>query len=730
MADGETVKLAPGSRTALRYHVEGMDCPSCASKIETAVGRFGGAEDIRVNYQSQVLAFRLDEVATPRSAVEEQIRKLGYGVAPVEAPRVVAGESGTAVEDGGRGRARLPWWKGAKARLAAAIGALTAVGFAASLAAPALDHWAYLPAALLGLAFFGRKAIAAARAGSPFSIEMLMSIATVGAILIGATSEAAVVVFLFTIGELLENIAAGRARAGIEALGALVPRTALRIEEGTAREVSVASLTVDDLVLVRPGDRVSADGEVVEGASEVDESPVTGESVPVLKAEGASVFAGSINASGALQVRVTRPASDNTIARIIRLVEEAQDAKAPTARFIERFSAIYTPIAVAVAALVAIAPPLFLGVDWGTWIYRGLALLLVACPCALVLSTPAAIASGLAVGTRRGLLVKGGGALETIGRIRAVAFDKTGTLTEGRPRVTDVLALSGSERTMLGLAAAVENGSSHPLGRAILERADADGIPLRPAKDSRAIPGKAVEAVVTGKRVTVGSPSHAAEQAPLPGDAARAVAEWENQGKTVVVVSVDGVPIGLIAVRDELRPDAVAGIRALDALDVESIMLTGDNLRTGQAIAGALGLKVKAGLLPEDKLREIGALKEKAPVAMVGDGINDAPALAAASVGIAMGGGTDVALETADAALLNSRVVDVAALVGLSRATLANIHQNVAIALGLKAVFLVTTVVGVTGLWPAVLADTGATVLVTLNALRLLGYRFKGVAHA
>ena len=325
--------------------------------------------------------------------------------------------------------------------------------------------------------------------------------------------------------------------------------------------------------------------------------------------------------------------------------------------------------------------------------------------------------------------MKGGGALEAIGRIRTVAFDKTGTLTEGRPRVTDLLALSGSERTMLGLAAAVENGSSHPLGRAILERADADGIPLRPAKESRAIPGKAVEAVVTGKRVTVGSPTYAAAQAPLTADATRTVAEWENQGKTVVVVSVDGAPTGLVAVRDEPRPDAAAGIRALDALGVEAVMLTGDNVRTGQAIAGALGLKVKAGLLPEDKLREIGALKAKAPVAMVGDGINDAPALAAASVGIAMGGGTDVALETADAALLNSRVVDVAALVGLSRATLANIHQNVAIALGLKAVFLVTTVVGITGLWPAVLADTGATVLVTLNALRLLGYRFKGVAH-
>ena len=728
MADGGVVKLDARPGTALRYHVEGMDCPSCASKIETAVGRFGGAEDIRVNYHSQVLAFRLDETATPRTAVEEGIRRLGYGVAPVEAPRVVIGEPGVDVEGTIPVRARQPWWKGAKARLAAAIGALMTAGFATSLAVPSLDHWVYLPAALLGLAYFGRKAVAAARAGSPFSIEMLMSIATVGAILIGATSEAAVVVFLFTVGELLESVAAGRARAGIEALGALVPRTALLLENGTAREVSAASLKVGDLVLVRPGDRVSADGEVAEGTSEVDESPVSGESVPVPKAEGASVFAGSINASGALQVRVTRPASDNTIARIIRLVEEAQDAKAPTARFIERFSAVYTPIAVLVSALVAVVPPLVFGGDWDTWVYRGLALLLVACPCALVLSTPAAIASGLAVGTRRGLLVKGGGALETIGRIRTVAFDKTGTLTEGRPRVTDVLTLSGPERTMLGLAAAVENGSSHPLGRAILERADADGIPLRPASEARAIPGKAVEALVSGKRVSVGSPNYAATQAPRPVDVDEAITRWENEGKTVVVVSVDGLPTGLIAVRDEPRADAVAGIRALDGLGVQSVMLTGDNLRTGQAIAGKLGLKVKAGLLPEDKLREIGALKAQAPVAMVGDGINDAPALAAASVGIAMGGGTEVALETADAALLNSRVVDVAALVGLSRATLANIHQNVAIALGLKAVFLVTTVVGITGLWPAVLADTGATVLVTLNALRLLGYRFKGLS--
>jgi Cd2+/Zn2+-exporting ATPase len=723
MSMAETL-VETGGRTgsALRYRVDGMDCPSCAAKIEKAVGRFDGVGDIRVNYGRQVLAFSLDEKLTARSAIEDGVRKLGYRVVPVDAPKVVDGEPGAV---GTAERSHQPWWKVAKARLAILIGVLMVAGSGATLAFPQLGHWPYLPAALLGLAVFGRKAVAAARAGSPFSIEMLMSIATVGAIAIGATSEAATIVLLFTFGELLEGVAASRARSGIEALGSLVPRTALQVEDGAAREVSAASLAVGDLVLVRPGDRVSADGEVVEGGSDVDESPVTGESVPVPKAEGDPVFAGSINASGTLQIRVSRPASDNTIARIVRLVEEAQEAKAPTARFIERFSAIYTPVAVAIAALVAIVPPLLLEGAWETWIYRGLALLLVACPCALVLSTPAAIASGLAAGARHGLLVKGGGTLEAIGRIHTVAFDKTGTLTQGRPQVTDVLALSGPERAMLGLAAAVESGSSHPLGRAILDRTAADGIPLRPARSMRTIPGKAVEAVVTGKVVSVGSPDFAAAGGALPDHVDQVLAGWEGDGKTVVVVSVDGVPAGLIAMRDEPRSDAVVGIRALTALGIRSVMLTGDNPRTGKAIASALGLDVRAGLLPADKLREIGGLMARGSVAMVGDGINDAPALAAASVGIAMGSGTDVALETADAGLLNNRVGDVAALVRLSRATLANIHQNVAIALGLKAVFLVTTVAGITGLWPAILADTGATVLVTMNAIRLLRYRFR-----
>jgi Cd2+/Zn2+-exporting ATPase len=697
-----------------------MDCPSCASKIETAMRRLDGVDGVRVNYHSQVLAFRLDEAVTPRLTIEEKVRSLGYGVRPVEALQVIG--STVAVSEFVEAK-EVPWWQGGKARLALAIGLLVLLGAAVSRTLPSVGAYAEAPAALLGLWFFGGHAIRLAQAGSPFSIEMLMSIATVGAILIGAPSEAAVVVLLFTAGQLLEGIAAGRARAGIRALSALVPRVALLIEDGGVREVSASSLQIGQLVLVRPGDRVPTDGIVIEGGSEADESPVTGESMPVPKQEDDILLAGSINGSGALQMRVTRTATDNTIARIVHMVEEAQASRAPIARFIERFSVVYTPAVVAVAVLAAVAPPLWLGTDWHTWIYRGLALLLIGCPCALVLSTPAAITSGIAAGARRGLLIKGGAALETIGRVRAVAFDKTGTLTRGEPHVTDLHVFSGSERTLLGLAASAENGSSHPIARAILARATADGIPLRPALSARVLPGQAVTAQITGKLVAVGSSRYAAAATTLSAEAWDAIAVLEAAGKTVVVIMVDQAPIGLIAVRDEPRPDAKSGLAALRALGVQPVMLTGDNSRTGAAIAAELGIEALTQLLPDDKLREVTAMKSRAPVAMVGDGINDAPALAAASVGIAMGSGTDVALETADAALLSNSVADVAALVRLSRATMHNIWQNVGIALGLKLVFLVTTLTGSTNLWVAILADTGATVIVTLNALRLLRHR-------
>ncbi|WP_174451910.1 heavy metal translocating P-type ATPase [Azospirillum baldaniorum] len=713
----ETMEAAPPvTGQALRYKVAGMDCPSCVGKIETALRRLPGASGVGLNHHSQILRLTLNEATTPRATVEATIRGLGFGVEPADA--IPIAEGGESFDPTARPEPR--WWQTGRGRIAILIALLVGGGCLLSWLAPGVADHAPMPAALFGLAVFGRRALRLARSGSPFSIEMLMSVATLGALAIGEAEEAAVVVLLFAIGELLEGVAAGTARSGIRALSALVPRTALLIEGESARAVPVERLEVGQLVLVRPGDRVSADGVVEEGESDIDESPVTGESVPVPKAVGSTVFAGGINATGVLRVRVTRKASDNTIARIVQLVEEAQAAKSPTARWIERFSARYTPAVIAVSVLTVLVPPLAFGGDWHSWIYRGLALLLIGCPCALVLSTPAAIASGIAAGARRGLLIKGGAALEAIGKVRTIAFDKTGTLTLGQPRVTDIVPLDGSERTLLGLAATVESGSAHPLARAILERAMADGVPLRPARDRKAVPGRAVQAVIGGRLIEVGSPRHAVERGGAGALPADTIAAFEEEGKTVAVVLADGRPIGLLALRDEPRPDAAQGIAALRGLGVRSVMLTGDNRRTGQAVARTLGLAVEAELLPEDKLRAIAGLKGQGTVAMIGDGINDGPALAAADVGIAMGGGTDVALETADAALLGNRVEGVAELVTLSRATLANIHQNVAFALGLKAVFLVTTLFGITDLWLAILADTGATIVVTLNALRLL----------
>ena len=549
---------------------------------------------------------------------------------------------------------------------------------------------------------------------------------------------AAAVVFLFSVGELLEGVAADRARAGIRALASLVPKTAILLDaQGGQRDVPAASLQVDDLVMVRPGDKVSADGVIVQGSSSLDDSPVTGESIPVAKNMGDAVFAGSINMDGALQIRVQKTAADNTIARIINLVEQAQASKAPTARFIEKFSRYYTPAVMAIAALVIVVPPLAMGGEWATWLYRGFALLLIACPCALVLSTPAAIASGLAVGTRRGLLIKGGSALETMGRVNVVAFDKTGTLTEGKPQVTDVIAFTQKQSVqehigpegqneILALFASVESASSHPLAKAIIDHTKAANISIPIASNAYATAGKAVHATVVDRTLAIGSPVYAATETSISLEQNAQIEALQNEGKTVSVLfdEQSGEVLGLIALRDELRDDAQEGVAQLKAMGVRSVMLTGDNYLTAQALASHLNIECEAELLPEDKLRLLNEMKGSSKIAMIGDGINDAPALATADVSVAMGGGTDVAIETADIALLKSRVTDVAHLIALSRATMANIHQNVIFALGLKAVFLITTLLGITGLWIAVIADTGATVLVTLNALRLL--RFKG----
>ncbi len=711
----------------MQYHIEGMDCASCVGKIETALARMPDVSDIQLNFATEKLTLTLSpDGATQFSDIEKTIKRLGFGISATTDQSIAANSSSQSSTEQQR------WWQSRKGKQVISLGVLMSVAYALSLLFPDYGMWAFAVAVIVGVFPFARKALALAMTGTPFSIEMLMSVAALGALIIGEPEEAAAVVFLFSVGELLESVAADRARAGIRALASLVPKTAILLDtQGGQCDVPADSLQIDDLVLVRPGDKVSADGVIVQGASSLDDSPVTGESIPVAKTIGDKVFAGSINIEGALQVRVEKTAADNTIARIIDLVEQAQASKAPTARFIEKFSRYYTPAVMAIAALVIIVPPLAMGGDWATWLYRGLALLLIACPCALVLSTPAAIASGLAVGARRGLLIKGGSALEIIGRVNIVAFDKTGTLTEGKPRVTDVVAFtqqhtdSRGEDAILALFASIESASSHPLAKAIIDHAKTANIAVPIADKAYATAGKAVHATVAGRALAIGSPVYAADKTSITPKQHAQIEALKHEGKTVSMLfdEQSREVLGLVALRDELRDDAKQGVAQLKAMGVRSVMLTGDNRLTAQALASHLDIEWEAELLPEDKLRLLNEMKDNNKIAMIGDGINDAPALATADVGIAMGGGTDVAIETADVALLKSRVRDVAHLIALSRATLSNIHQNVIFALGLKAIFLITTVLGITGLWIAVLADTGATVLVTLNALRLL--RFK-----
>jgi len=748
-----------------RFRVEGMDCASCASKIDTAVRRMPGVADVSVSVTAGTMRVQHD-VTSDLEAIRRKVSGLGYTVTPGAA---VAAEkpAGKHVHGPGcdhghghdhdhahdhdhdhhdhdhaghdddakpkaaaieglhghdHGPSEGPWWKGKKGRLTILAGASLVVAYGIGHLFPAIETYAFIIAMFVGLVPIARRAIMAALAGTPFSIEMLMTIAAVGAVIINATEEAAAVVFLFLVGELLEGVAAGKARDSIRSLSALVPKTALLEEgEGRTKEVPAEQLAVGAVILVRPGDRISADGTIIEGESAIDEAPVTGESTPVRKEGGDTVFAGTVNGDAALRIRVTAAASDNTIARVIKLVEEAQESKAPTERFIDRFSKYYTPGVVVVAALVAIIPPLFFGGIWSEWVYKGLAVLLIGCPCALVISTPAAIAAALSAGARRGLLMKGGAVLEGLGKLTAIAFDKTGTLTEGKPVVTDIVAFSQPAAEVLRLAAALEAGSSHPLALAILGKAAADGVVPPVATGSRALGGKGVTATVEGKDIFLGSPKTAAERVALSPEVQAATTALNDDGKTVSMLIVDGVLAGAIAMRDEPRADAASGLKTLRDAGIKTIMLTGDNARTAKAVGAELGIEVRAELMPEDKQRIVGELqREGFVVGKIGDGINDAPALAAANIGIAMGGGTDVALETADAAILHGRVGDVALMTDLSRRTMRNITENIVIALGLKGVFLVTTIVGITGLWPAILADTGATVLVTMNALRLL----------
>ncbi|MCP3698542.1 MAG: zinc/cadmium/mercury/lead-transporting ATPase [Aliivibrio sp.] len=705
-----TSKTSNNGSLSRSWLIADMDCPSCAAKLKKAILAIPEVVDAKVIFATEKLTVR-----THSEAVFGQVIS-------------VAKTTGFPLSDMGEKKpseiASQPFWK--KNLLLLTLVAFLVIATGINIVNKELGTIAFTVAGLFGLIPIGRKSIRLAKNGSPFSIETLMTVAAIGAVYLGETVEAAMVILLFMLGEQLEGYASAKARSGVKALMDLVPDTALRINnDGTKEEVPASELNVGDKVQVSPGDRLAADAILLSVFASFDESALTGESVPVDKKANDSLMAGSIVNDRVIEIQITSAQGENAIDRILHLIEEAESRKAPLERFLDKFSRWYTPAMMLLSLLVIIIPPLMFGQSWDTWIYRGLAMLLIACPCALVISTPAAITSGLATAAKRGALIKGGAALEELGHIQNIAFDKTGTLTQGKPVLTDIRVLveAETEKSILFQSAAVEMGSSHPLARAVVIKAQEQGLTVIEADERETVVGKGIKGTVNDQHIELYAPQQFDGEV-IP-EIESQISFLEQQGKTVVLVLINKQISGLLAWRDELRPDAKIAIEKLVKLGIKPIMLTGDNERAAKAIAEELNIDYKAGLLPSDKVKYVELLTAQAKTAMVGDGINDAPAMKTASIGIAMGGGTDVALETADAALTHNRLEELGPMVALSKATLSNIHQNITLALGLKAVFLVTSLFGITGLWVAVLADSGATALVTLNALRLLRFKEK-----
>ncbi|SGY82694.1 Cation transport ATPase, E1-E2 family [Moritella viscosa] len=699
-----------------------MDCPSCAGKVEKAVQALPQVTQCRVAFSTEKLLVDIEEDinSSTTESIKQQINdavvNAGFKLQQV-GKKTADREEITSLAQSFREH-----WHAITLVSAIVIAALlTQVNSNAS-------QWVFTFASVFGVIPVINRSIKLALSGTPFAIETLMSVATVGALILGETAESAMVLVLFMIGEKLESFAAGKARKGVKSLMSLVPEEATKIVGHDRVLVAASDLQPGDIIEIKPGDRLPADGALLASGISFDESALTGESVPVEHQADDIVMAGSLAVNRVAQLRVVSEPGNNAIDRILHLIEEAEENKAPIERFLDRFSRWYTPAMMLLALVVVIVPPLLFGGDWTEWVYKGLTLLLIACPCALVISTPAAVTSALSAASKRGVLVKGGAALEQIGRIQQIAFDKTGTLTQGVPEVTSVVSFIDDENKVLQLAASIEQTSNHPLAKAILMHAELKSVALLAVSHDQTLAGLGVQGEVqlgeSAQLIKLLAPHHmTAQLAQLP-EVRSAIVNLENGGNTTVVVLQNEVVIGLVALADRIREDAREAVEKLQKLGINTVMLTGDNRRTAKVIADSLGMEYRAELLPEDKSRIVGEINQAKDTAMVGDGINDAPAMKRAKLGIAMGGGTDVALEAADVALMHNRLVELPHMVELGQATLANIKQNITLAVGLKAVFLVTTLLGFTGLWVAILADSGATALVTANALRLL--RFNG----
>ena len=777
---------SPVDANKVLYRIDNMDCPTEETLIRNKLGALDGVTELDFNLMQRTLAVshRLDSLAP----VEDALRTIGMQAQRIDTPidwtrtvliianmdcpteeRLIrdklTGMAGVATLEFNLMQRSLALTHSPKA-LDAVLSALQAIGFetkvqsdgAAAAVAPAEpvpqtnwwpmaiagttatlaevvywindgNHWAVVVLALVaiftgGLSTYKKGWIALKNRN--LNMNALMSIAVTGAMVIGHWPEAAMVMFLFALAEIIEAKSLDRARNAIRGLMDLAPETAtVRQNDGSWMEMPAKAVPLGAVARLRPGERIALDGVVTSGSSTVNQAPITGESLPVDKTEGDSVFAGTVNEAGSFEYRVTAAASHSTLARIIHAVESAQGSRAPTQRFVDQFARIYTPVVFAVALLVAIVPPLVFDGIWMDWLYKALVLLVIACPCALVISTPVTIVSGLAAAARKGILVKGGVYLEEGRKLVALALDKTGTITHGKPAQTDFIALSGDVNQTRRLAASLAARSDHPVSLAIARAATEGGVVLHEVADFSALPGRGVRGSIDKQIYKLGNHRLIEELGLCSSETEGQIIALERQGKTAVLLTNQTELLAIFAVADTVRETSRQAVAELKSLNVKTVMLTGDNVHTAEAIAREVGLDEATGnLLPEDKLKIIEELLKSGnggQVGMVGDGINDAPALARADIGFAMGAaGTDTAIETADVALMDDDLRKIPAFVRLSRATAAILMQNIALALGIKAVFLVLTFTGQATMWMAVFADMGASLLVVFNGLRLL----------
>lgn len=711
--------------------ITGLDCAEEVGALKGTVGKLDGVDQLDFNLLNGTMTVAFSEDRLSEDQIIAAVSQAGLKAQPYQA---------------GIEEEQSYWQQQGRKIMCILSGVLAFFGFtlhaflhkslldalaggegAAPHGVPVVSILSYLGAVIAGGWYVFPKAISALRRLRA-DMNLLMSIAVIGALFIGEWFEAAAVAFLFSFSLLLESWSVGRARRAIQALMDLTPATARYIcpSDGDIMEKPIADVPVGVTVLVRPGEKFPLDGVISKGSTSVNQAPITGESMPVEKRPGDEVFAGTVNEDGSVEFRSSKPASETTISQIIRMVEDAQSRRAPSEQWVEKFARYYTPAMILLAVLIAIVPPVLFGGAWGEWFYQALVILVIACPCALVISTPVSIVAALASSARAGVLIKGGAYLEAAGRLKAIAMDKTGTITHGKPEVQEIVPLNNHTRNeLLERAAAMEAHSDHPLARAILRLAKKEGIDVPPAEDFQAIKGKGASAIIHERAFWLGSHRLLHEKNMETPELHQQIESMEDAGHSIVIIGNDEHVCGLISIADTIREHAAEVVAELKAIGLQHVvMLTGDNQGTADAIAKTVGLDdVQAELLPEDKLKTVeGLVQQYGDVAMVGDGINDAPALAAASLGIAMGAaGTDAAIETADIALMSDDLTRIPWLIRHAQGTLKIIRQNIIFALGLKLVFMGLALANVATLWMAIAADMGASLLVIANSLRLLG---------